>query len=69
MQSTNKFNRNQFLHLARKLRAEGNITIMREKLGGCTTLVARLNGSRDAVSLYMGALGHIDLGCNFTRAR
>jgi hypothetical protein len=67
MQSTNKFNRNQFLYLARKLRAEGSITIRREKLGGCRCLVAHLDGTHDHVALYQGVTGHVTVGCGFTR--
>ena len=63
----NKFNRNQFLRLVRKLRAEGNVTISRKNLGGCQCIFARLDGTQDHVALYQGVTGHVTLGCGFTR--
>jgi hypothetical protein len=67
MKISNTFARNQFLFLARKLRAEGSITLRREKLGGCDCVVAHLNGTLDHVALYKGVMGHLNVACGFTR--
>ena len=67
MTNTNAFNRSNFLRLARRLRSEGKITVRRERLGGCRVLVVHLDGTLDHVALYQGALGHVSVGCGFTR--